>query len=91
MNIKGNKSFPIESANRIQTNMFKGKHNSKFCRARDFNIENIIKMFKNFIQWRKENRVDYICENFHFKEFDEVLKIYPHGFHKVDREGRPIY
>ena len=63
----------------------------KFCRARDFNIENIVKMFKNFIQWRKENGVDYICENFHFKEFDEVLKIYPHGFHKVDREGSPIY
>ena len=55
-------------------------------------VKNIYsKMFKNFIQWRKEKRVDYIWENFHFKEFDEVLKIYPHGFHKVDREGSPIY
>ena len=48
-------------------------------------------MSKNFIQWRKENSVDYICENFHFTEFDQVLKCYPHGFHKVDKEGRPIY
>ena len=48
-------------------------------------------MFKNFIKWRKDNGVDYICENFHFREFDQVLKIYPHGFHKVDKEGRPIY
>jgi hypothetical protein len=63
----------------------------KFCRARDFIIEDIVKMFKNFIEWRQKNGVDYICENFQFKEFDEVLKIYPHGFHKVDREGRPIY
>jgi len=63
----------------------------KFCRARDFIIKDIVEMFKNFINWRKKNDVDYICENFHFREFDEVLKIYPHGFHKVDREGRPIY
>ena len=48
-------------------------------------------MFKNFIQWRKENRVDYIFQNFHFKELEPVLKCYPHGFHKVDKEGRPIY
>ena len=63
----------------------------KFCRARDFNLEKVLKTFRKFIAWRKENEVDYICENFYFKEFDEVLKLYPHGFHKVDRTGHPIY
>ena len=62
----------------------------KFCRARKFNLEKVLKMFKNFINWRKENEVDYI-DNFHFREFDEILKIYPHGFHKVDKTGHPIY
>ena len=63
----------------------------KFCRARDFNIEKTLEMFKNFIKWRHDNGVDYICENFEFTEFNKVLKIFPHGFHKVDKEGRPIY
>jgi len=63
----------------------------KFCRARDFNIEGTLEMFKNFIKWRNDNGVDYICENFEFPEFNKVLKLFPHGFHKVDKEGRPIY
>lgn len=63
----------------------------KFCRARKFDLEKILKMFKDFIKWRKENDVDYITENFIFTEFDEILKIYPHGFHKVDKKGHPIY
>ena len=62
----------------------------KFCRARKFDLEKTLKMFKNFINWRKENEVDLI-ENFVFTEFDEILKIYPHGFHKVDKQGHPIY
>lgn len=62
----------------------------KFCKARNFELEKILKMFKKFLNWRKENEIDYI-DNFNFPEFDEVLKIYPHGYHKVDKEGHPIY
>ena len=47
-------------------------------------------MFKNFLEWRKENEVDDI-EHFYFPEFDEVFKAYPHGYHKVDKKGHPIY
>ena len=62
----------------------------KFCRARNFNLEKILKMFKKYLTWRIENDVDNI-DNFYFKEFDEVLRAYPHGFHKVDKKGHPIY
>ena len=62
----------------------------KFCRARKFDLQKILKMFKNFLEWRKENEVDNI-ENVYFPEFDEVFKAYPHGYHKVDKEGHPIY
>jgi len=62
----------------------------KFCRARNFDLEKILKMFKKCLSWRKENDVDNI-ENFYFKEFDEVLQLYPHGYHKVDKKGHPIY
>ncbi len=48
-------------------------------------------MFTNFLNWRKEKRVDEIDKIFSFTERLEVKKVYPHGYHKVDKMGRPIY
>jgi len=62
----------------------------RFCRARNFDLEKILKMFQKFITWRIETDVENI-DNFSFKEFDDVLKVYPHGFHKTDKRGNPIY
>ena len=63
----------------------------KFLRARKFDLEKTIKMFKNFIEWRKKEDVDNIEKNFHFREKIELQKVYPHGCHKVDKKGRPVY
>jgi hypothetical protein len=47
-------------------------------------------MFTNFLKWRKENKVDEI-ESFQFNEENQLKVCYPHGMHKTDKQGRPIY
>ena len=63
----------------------------RFLRARKFDLEKTMLMFKNFLEWREKEKVDDIRENFDFNEMFEVKKYYPHSYHKTDKTGRPIY
>ncbi|KAK6251120.1 hypothetical protein SCA6_005125 [Theobroma cacao] len=72
------------------------KHNDyhtllRFLRMRDFDLSKAKEMFLKYLQWRKDYGVDAIQREFKFVELTEVKKCYPHGFHGVDRSGRPVY
>jgi len=63
----------------------------RFLRARKFDITKAIEMLKAAEEWRKSYEVDSIIEDFHFEEKVVVDKYYPQFYHKVDKDGRPIY
>jgi hypothetical protein len=47
-------------------------------------------MYTNHLKWRQENSVDTILEDFHFTEREPYLRVYPQGYYKTDKIGRPI-
>lgn len=63
----------------------------RFLRARQHDLKNAKEMFLAHLEWRKEFGADTILEDFLFHERESFLALYPQGYHKVDRLGRPIY
>ncbi|KIY52580.1 hypothetical protein FISHEDRAFT_35007 [Fistulina hepatica ATCC 64428] len=63
----------------------------RFLRARKFDYVKSKEMLLNAEQWRKDFGVDEIVSSFNFPEKEQVNKYYPQYYHKMDKEGRPIY
>ena len=63
----------------------------RFLRARDHNLQRAESMFMNHLKWRKDFGTDTILEDFVYDEREAFLALYPQGYHKVDKLGRPVY
>jgi len=66
----------------------------RWLRARKFNQAAAMTMLLNYEEWRKTFAgcgVDELVSTFDFKEKKALEQYYPQYYHKMDKDGRPIY
>ena len=65
----------------------------RFLRARKFDWEKTRIMFETHLKWRKDIGIDEWLHTYISHEHlpAVVHDLYPHNYHKFDREGHPIY
>jgi len=69
---------------------FDDQYLHRFVKARKYNMGDILVMVKNHVEWFKSFRVPEI-QDFEFTELEQFRTVYPHGYHGVDKLGRPLY
>ncbi|CAI6339002.1 unnamed protein product [Periconia digitata] len=66
----------------------------RFLRARKFNVELSKQMFINTEKWRASYAtvgVEELVRTFDYKERPQIMQYYPQYYHKIDKDGRPLY
>ncbi|KAK9120630.1 hypothetical protein Syun_018247 [Stephania yunnanensis] len=63
----------------------------RFLRMRAFDLQKAKDAYLKMVKWREDCQIDSIIKDYKFEEYQEVKKYYPHGYHGVDRHGRPVY
>ncbi|GAA5934340.1 uncharacterized protein JCM15063_004545 [Sporobolomyces koalae] len=63
----------------------------RFLRARKFDLEGALSQFTAAEDWRRENDVDNLYDEFPLSEFDLAANLYPQWTGRRDKTGLPVY
>ncbi|KAI9901288.1 hypothetical protein N3K66_003105 [Trichothecium roseum] len=63
----------------------------RFLRARKFDVSLAKKMFVESEEWRTKTKLDETVPTWEYPEKPEISKYYKQFYHKIDKDGRPIY
>ena len=50
-----------------------------------------MEMFEKYLRWRIDMKVDELLGSYELENLIQIKRLYPHGYHRTDKEGRPIY
>lgn len=81
----------IEELGLTEDTRYNGEYLLRFLRANNFKVDKTLKMFIVFLEWREEVNADQAMVIYRFPELSKIKKYYEHGYHKTDREGRPVW
>ena len=62
-----------------------------FLRARKLNIKKSTEMILDYFKWKEKINLDNVYLNYELKDKYKLQLIIPHGFHKVTKDGYPLY
>ena len=62
-----------------------------FLRARKLDVQKATRMLLDYYHWKQKVKLDDLYKNFVLKEKYKVQLLFPHGFHKIAKDGSPIY
>ncbi|EZF29842.1 hypothetical protein H109_06579 [Trichophyton interdigitale MR816] len=63
----------------------------RFLRARRFDVNGALGQFQATEDWRRDNEINKLYENFDVYSYEEARKVYPQWTGRRDRRGIPIY
>ena len=62
-----------------------------FLRASKLNVKKATKMLMDYYHFKAKMNLDNLYSNYIFKEKYKLQLLFPHGFHKITKEGYPVY
>ena len=63
----------------------------RFLRAQKLNIKKATRSILDYYHFKAKMNLDDIYLNFQYKEKYKMQILFPHGFHKITKDGYPIY
>jgi hypothetical protein len=64
---------------------------ARYLRHNSWVVEPAVKQMKEYLAWRKREKIDEILSNDNFPSKETIRTLIPYAYHGEDREGRPIY